>query len=150
MIKRSRTSAHRAPQTTPCVFTAELPSLPPTANHAYAHITLRSASGHAYTARRLTAEAAAWRSAAALIIRAARTAAGWTAARRTPIAVEITYALPHRDQVDLDNLSKVLLDALSEAIGVDDRYVLDLTLRKRRHREPRVLLRVTKVEAPLD
>lgn len=125
----------------PYAFTAELPSLPPHLNHAY--------TNYRQGGRGLTPTARRWRSDAQTVIQAAANAIGWTAHARQPIALEIWFYDPVFLHWDLDGVNKLLWDALQAAIQVDDRYVVDAVLRKRRSAETRVILTVTKVDINL-
>jgi Holliday junction resolvase RusA-like endonuclease len=98
-----------------------LPGLPPPLNHAYTH-TARGG-------KRMTAEAAAWQAGAALALRVALVS---RPAPRTPLRVAITFTAPDILRWDLDGRLKQLGDALATALGVDDRYVLALTVSKAR------------------
>ncbi len=67
------------------------------------------------------------------------------------VAVELLFSLPHRRRVDLDNLSKAVLDACNEIIWEDDRQVVDLHLRKRHDKKnPGVSVKVRPVEGDIN
>ncbi len=110
----------------------DLDTLPVGINHAYQNITLRSKTGKVYTSRRLTEAAHAWRTIAMHRIKEAAQTAGWAVAENTPLQLRIQFTLPKLYQSDVDGLLKLPLDALKDAIGTDDRYILDLTVGKRR------------------
>jgi Holliday junction resolvase RusA-like endonuclease len=111
-------------------LTILLYSLPPSLNHAYKNTTMKTRTGKVYTGRRLTADAQAWRDAATLEMRSAANERGWEVPSKTPLSVEILYQMPTLYRADLDGMMKVLLDAMKDAIGVDDRYIVDLHPRK--------------------
>lgn len=135
------TRADRAPQPAPLSFTVELPSLPPTVNLAYVNYG-NGRRGPSHAAR-------AWKQGAWLAIQAEIQAAGWSAAKGQALAVEMWVYDPLPLKLDLDNVPKVLFDALKAATKVDDRYIVDAFLRKRRADETKLVLKVTKVEFAL-
>lgn len=132
----------------PRMLNVAIEGIPPTNNHAYKHITLRAkGSGQPYTARRLTDEAQGWRDAATLAVKLAKGRAGFDVTKRQPLAVEITYGVPALYLQDLDNLLKLAVDALALGLAWDDRYLTDLTVRKRRADTAETLITVIKLEA---
>lgn len=46
------------------------------------------------------------------------------------IAVELHFSLPTKRRVDLDNLSKNLLDSLNNVVYLDDKQIFDLRITK--------------------
>jgi Holliday junction resolvase RusA-like endonuclease len=98
-----------------------LEGLPPALNHAYTP-----------TARgpRLTAGARAWQEGAALALRAA--VRHPASDRRARLVVRVTLTSPRPLSFDVDGRLKLILDALSTALGVDDRYVMSLAVTKAR------------------
>lgn len=100
-----------------------LTTLPPSLNNLYATVNGR---------RVLTSAARAWKGATAWEIKAAALAQGWAIAPKTPLAVTVAYSAPDVLRWDLDGKAKLLLDALCEAFGIDDRYVMTLAQSKAR------------------
>jgi Holliday junction resolvase RusA-like endonuclease len=47
-----------------------------------------------------------------------------------PLVMDITYYLPDLQMRDLDNLQKIILDVVSEALGFNDAEVIELHLKK--------------------
>ena len=119
-----------APVVASVVFS--IPGLPPSANHAYQHVTYGSKTGASYTGRRLTPKAEHWRTQAATIVRVAAARAGVTIPRRRPLAVVLVFQTPRPYNVDLDNLQKLAIDAIAEGLEVDDRYIVSITSWKER------------------
>lgn len=105
-------------------LTVELPRLPPSSNNAYMNTYGRG--------RALTPEARTWKAAAILLIRHAAVAAGFTPAPRTSLRLEIHLSLPAVRRSDASGRIKLLEDAVAAAIGIDDRYVDELVVTKRR------------------
>lgn len=67
------------------------------------------------------------------------------------LSVELVFFLGNHRKIDLDNLSKAVLDGLNGAAWVDDRQNISLTLKKYVCRERQgVLVKVTKNLRPLD
>mgnify|MGYP005860227411 CR=1 FL=1 len=60
----------------------------------------------------------------------ARAAMRGLAPFREHLAVRLSFVLPTRRRVDLDNLSKAVLDACNGIVWIDDRQVTELHLRK--------------------
>jgi Holliday junction resolvase RusA-like endonuclease len=91
----------------------------------------RVGKGRAYYSERFTA----WRDKVALYLRSE-----WTRQGRIqpvpPIGVVLEFRGPKRG--DLDNHVKAWLDALADAIGIDDRHITDLHARWRTDGEPGV------------
>lgn len=122
-----------------------LDDIPPSLNNLYATIEIKGRSR-----RVLSSAANAWKHAAALIIRNAAQHQQWTVAKKTPLYVEILYAAPDVLRWDIDGKPKLLLDALSDAFGIDDRYVMSLNQMKARSALPQVRLRVSTGEKEQD
>lgn len=98
-------------------LTVRLDSIPPSLNNLYATVGNR---------RVLRSSANDWKRAAAWQMKAAATAQGWSAERKVPLFVEVLYSAPDVLRWDIDGKPKLLLDALCEAFGLDDRYVMSL------------------------
>lgn len=119
-----------------------LDELPPSLNNLYATIEVQGRSR-----RVLTSAATSWKARAALVMRNAAQHQRWTIARKTPFHVEVRYAAPNVLQWDLDGKPKLLLDALCDAFGIDDRYVMALYQTKARAAQPEVRVRIVEVQA---
>jgi Holliday junction resolvase RusA-like endonuclease len=117
-------------------LTVILPGLPPTLNHR----TQPNGRGGRY----VTPDAAAWHAGAALAIRTA--GAGITWPPRTPLAVFVRLAAPDMLRWDTDNRVKALLDALAAGLNLDDRYVCELHVTKRRGPVAETTIRVLPAE----
>lgn len=117
-----------------------LDELPPSLNNLYATIEVK---GH--SRRVLTSRAAGWKERAALVMRNAAQHQRWTVAQKTPLAIEVRYSAPNVLQWDLDGKPKLLLDALCDAFGIDDRYVMTLNQVKTRAAQPEVRVRIVEV-----
>ena len=111
--------------------TVELP-LPPLANHY-----LRVAGGHIYK----TAEAKAYRARCEATCRAAL-----PAPFTGPVLVRFTW-YRRRRMGDLDNVAKVLLDALSGLLYADDKQIVEIHARRDdgRREQPGITLTVEEV-----
>src|SRR5215210_2473451 len=92
--------------------------LPPTFNNAYPTAQ--------HGRRFLTPAAKTWKAGAALQIRNAAALAGFSLPAKTPYYVDAEFFGPRVWGYDLDGRAKLLLDAISAALGVDDRYVSGL------------------------
>jgi len=114
-----------------------LHDIPPSLNNLYATIEVKGRSR-----RVLSSAAHDWKRTAGMIIRNAATLQQWTCARKTPLYVEILFASPTVLRWDLDGKTKLLIDALCEAMGLDDRYVMRLDLTKARGALEQVRMRV--------
>lgn len=66
-----------------------------------------------------------------LVAQAARQAMAGQELLTQPLEVFLEFSLPDRRRVDLDNLSKGVLDACNEVVWKDDNQVVSLTLIKR-------------------
>jgi len=64
---------------------------------------------------------------------------------RTWLEVELDFILPHNRRVDVDNLSKGVLDALKKVVYLDDTQIIDLHVHKRGGNHPGVYVLVTEV-----
>jgi len=78
---------------------------------------------------------------------------GWVAACATPVMfegkvrVDLQFYLPHNRRVDLDNLSKAVLDGCNGILWEDDRQVYRLCLWKFHDKEnPGVMVTVRKLD----
>jgi len=119
-----------------------LTDIPPSLNNLYATIEVEGRSR-----RVLSSAANDWKRTAGLIIRNAATLQQWTCERKTPLYVEILFASPTVLRWDIDGKAKLLIDALCEAMGLDDRYVMHLDLEKVRSgmEQVRMLVRTGEV-----
>ena len=79
----------------------------------------------------MTAAAEAWRDQTIYRLREAW-ATSPTLAPATRLGICILFTHPQVYKWDLDNRLKLLKDAIKDAIGIDDRYVTDLYVRKER------------------
>ncbi|CAN5648223.1 hypothetical protein BH23CHL2_BH23CHL2_23250 [soil metagenome] len=100
--------------------------LPPSVNNQYATVGKR---------RVLSREARRFRRSVAAIVRdgfsAGRIHQGWIdTARGEPLACDITFYFTTPYRRDLDGGLKIALDALLDALDLDDRYVVSITLTK--------------------
>lgn len=132
--------------TGPRMLTISIEGIPPSNNHAYKQTTMRTKTGKVYAGRRLTADAEAWRTSTALHVKMTKNRVGFDVTRRTRLAVEITYGLHALYVKDLDNLLKIVIDALASGLEWDDRYLVDLTVRKRRAADEETLITVVKLD----
>ena len=101
--------------------------LPPGVNNQYVTVGKR---------RVLSADAKAFRRNVAAIVRPMladdRISDDWLAAlREQPLAVDLVFYFETPFKRDLDGGLKITLDALGDLLGLDDRYVVSLTLEKR-------------------
>jgi Holliday junction resolvase RusA-like endonuclease len=116
----------------------ELAHLPPSLNGAYPTVM----TGRGMIRRALSPEAKAWKAEAIPLMRNAVQQSDWQPRPKTPLRVAVWYCSPTIYHYDLDGKVKLLSDALAEALGVDDRYVVEWQLRKSRAKEQRVLIYV--------
>jgi Holliday junction resolvase RusA-like endonuclease len=121
-----------------------LTEIPPSLNNLYANVEIEGKSR-----RVLSSAANDWKRSAAWTIKAAAMEQGWTCEKKVPLFVEVFYASPSVLRWDLDGKPKLLLDALCEAFGLDDRYVMTLNQMKARSGLEQVRLRVMKGEIEL-
>lgn len=128
------------------MLTIVFDTLPPDANHAYKHITRRSKSGKTYTGRILTGAAQAWRDGAALTIRSAVQVMDWQPV--APLCIEAWLYHPLMLGFDTDGRVKLLMDAIKDGTGIDDRYYLDHLIRKRRGDE-RLIVQLSSMDVAL-
>ena len=101
--------------------------LPPGVNNQYVTVGKR---------RVLSTDAKAFRRNVAAIVRPmlldGRISDDWLAAlREQPLAVDLVFYFETPFKRDLDGGLKITLDALGDLLGLDDRYVVSLTLEKR-------------------
>lgn len=99
-----------------------LPGLPPSVNAAYQH----TAGG----GKQRRPAVQAWAGDMALLIGNAAALAGWTLPPRTPFVLTVTLATARVYGFDLDNCLKLLVDTLVRTLGLDDRYLVHLQVRK--------------------
>lgn len=118
-------------------FVVELPTLPPTSNNAYVTVKGR---------RVLSGEAKRWKRGAMQIIKNAQQHQEWSVPEKTPIRVDLLFVLPRLYIRDVANMEKLLADVLAAALQVDDRYTVDLRLRKELGPE-RVVVTVERIES---
>ena len=116
-------------------LTVILPGLPPALNHQYAYAGMRGG-------KRRTPEAVAWQTGATAAFRSAANTAGWRLAPRTPLAVVVGLDGPDIYRWDIDGRLKCLLDALAAGLDHDDRWIVNLTVRKVRVPAARSVTRV--------
>ena len=77
------------------------------------------------------------------VLRTEAAVAGFVAPhRRRPWAVDLTFAMTGVYVRDVDNMIKIAVDCIADALNVDDRYLLDLVARKRRHTGASTLIQV--------
>lgn len=94
--------------------------LPPSVNHCYANIKIK---GH--RSRVLTREASDWKYAAALVAKVAVRNQGWTMlVADCKVVLELVAYWPDRRRRDMNNLHKLLCDALEGVVYLDDKMVL--------------------------
>ena len=105
----------------------ELP-MPPSTNNLYRNATTKQG----VPIRPLTGEGKRWKADAIKVIGSCANHQGFAAPPKSFLDVTIHYYAPNVLVWDLDGKTKLLLDALSTVLGVDDRYIIDLRLRKRR------------------
>jgi crossover junction endodeoxyribonuclease RusA len=101
--------------------------LPPSVNNQYVTIGRR---------RRLSPEAKVFRRLAANALRTQLIADPTieqfaTTLQETPFACDFAFYFETPFKRDLDGGLKIALDALSESLGIDDRYAVSITLEKR-------------------
>ena len=96
--------------------------VPPSVNHAY--ITTRRG------ARILTADAAAFRNAAILVVRTAARQQGFIVPPKKSLALTL-YFFFARNNRDGDNAVKILQDAIAEALGFNDKRIVRWCIEKR-------------------
>ena len=101
--------------------------LPPGVNNQYVTVGRR---------RVLSKDAKAFHRDVAAIVQELRSRGGldegWLATlKEQPLAVDLTFYFETPFKRDLDGGLKITLDALFERLGLDDRYVVALTLEKR-------------------
>jgi crossover junction endodeoxyribonuclease RusA len=92
---------------------------PPSINHAYMTV--------AHGKRVLKPEAAAYRGLVCYVSRVAKQRYGIP---ELPLQMSVEVFTPDRRRRDLDNLLKVMQDAISDGIGVDDSQITTLIMRK--------------------
>ncbi len=112
-----------------------LDDMPPSSNNAYT-------TGKGHGRRVLTTDARRWKESAIKQIRVTAGRAGWSMAPKTPMQIMILFRAPNILVWDLDGKVKLLQDAFCEAVGLNDAYVMDLHLRKRRWPNEQVCMRV--------
>jgi Holliday junction resolvase RusA-like endonuclease len=113
--------------TTTAAFAFQIDDIPPSLNNAYKNVIIKGRSQRA-----LTADAKKWKADTAKQIRAGASRQGWSIDKGTLLDITIHYWAPNVLVWDLDGKVKLLLDAFCEVFHIDDRYVIDLHLKKRR------------------
>ncbi len=108
-------------------FQFQIDDVPPSLNNAYRNATINGKSQ-----RVLTTDAKKWKAGAIKIITAAASRQGWSVDKRILLEVTIHYWAPNVLVWDIDGKAKLLIDAFCSAFGIDDRYIIDLSLKKRR------------------
>lgn len=126
------------------ILEVTLNELPPSLNHLYATVEIDGKSR-----RVLSSAANDWKRSAAWEIKAAAMQQGWTCEKKIPLFVEVFYQSPSVLRWDLDGKPKLVLDALCDAFGLDDRYVMRLDQSKARSGLEQMRLRVMKGEVEL-
>lgn len=114
-----------------------LDDIPPSLNNAYRTVIIDGVPH-----RVLTTAAKRWKLATAKQIKVAAGRVGWSMVKKTPMKITIHYRAPNILVWDLDGKAKLLVDAAMEALGLDDRYVMDLHLTKERQPREQVLMRI--------
>ena len=105
-----------------------LPTVPPSANHMYVN-------NPRTRGRFISKEAKSWKEGASTIIKNEIQQQQWTVPPKTSLRVSVIIQHPYILRFDVAGKEKALLDALSDAIGVDDRYVMELVLKKQKGEE---------------
>jgi Holliday junction resolvase RusA-like endonuclease len=95
-----------------------LDGLPPTTNASY-----KTGQGRFY----MTAEAKAWKLATSLLVKAARLA-DWRDVKE--LLVIVTFHMTRPAQRDVDGMVKLLLDAVADGLGFNDKRVASLFVSK--------------------
>ena len=127
----------------PETLTIVLGDMPPSLNNAYREVIIER------VARRvLTGPAKKWKADAIKQIQVAANRIGWSMAKKTMMQVEVHYQAPNILVWDLDGKLKLLQDAFCEAMGLDDRYVMDIHLSKERATTERVTMHITEWSPP--
>jgi hypothetical protein len=93
-----------------------IPGQPPSLNHAY-HPTVIVRGGKRIHTISKTDEAATYQAGATQITKVARPS-GWTVPRGQRVRIRFWYYL--NPAIDLDNIKKLVIDAVSRAIPTDD------------------------------
>lgn len=60
-----------------------------------------------------------------------------------PVAVELTFTMPNRRRIDVDNLAKLVCDSINGIAYDDDSQIIDLRATKRFDGEPGTLVTIT-------
>lgn len=112
----------------------EIPSVPMSANNLY--VNNPKTNG-----RYLKKEAKEWKAQAIEIIKTQALDQGFFRAPKTELEVFVVIYHPQILRFDIAGKEKLILDAIAEATGIDDRYVMDLHLTKRKG-EPLTAVRI--------
>lgn len=94
-----------------------IPGQPPSMNHAYKPTVIHLRSGKTAHGIGKTSEAAAYQAGATAIAKTARPS-GWVVPRGTRVRIRFWYYL--NPAIDLDNIKKLVIDAVALAIPTDD------------------------------
>lgn len=105
-------------------LTFTLPTLPPSANNMY--INNPKTGG-----RFIRKSAKQWKEQAILKIKNAVQHSEWEIKPKTPLRVQVILNHPYVLKWDVAGREKALMDSLADAIGVDDRYIMQLEMIKR-------------------
>jgi Holliday junction resolvase RusA-like endonuclease len=116
-------------------LTFSVPGLPPSSNHAYQH----TAGG----GKRRTAEVIAWQTSVGQVVSNAALWGGWCLAPKQPFTLTVALHAPRLYGFDCDNCLKITQDAIVQALGLDDRYIVALTVTKARAAAPATVVTVT-------
>jgi len=112
----------RPPIVAPWSFRFDVPTLPPSLNNVY----VNKRSGGRY----MKTTAIAWKQGVAHIIRVAAAAANISPDAKTPWSFSLMLWSKKTWTYDVSNRVKVLEDTISDALGLDDRYVVVYTCAK--------------------
>jgi len=96
-----------------------IPGQPPSSNHAYKVVRIKRGGGVPFHTLAKTAEATAYQQGVRLIVAAAKPS-GW----RPEGQIRLRYRLFLDRDIDCDNVSKILNDAIARALDVNDKIFL--------------------------
>jgi Holliday junction resolvase RusA-like endonuclease len=95
----------------------------PSVNNAYSTRIRWTDDERPYAVRVLSEEAEAFKAEAGIMARNAAQLAGWDVPAKARLSLSLRIWFKGAGRRDLDNCVKLAQDALSEALGFDDRYV---------------------------